>query len=41
MEKFNFDQFDDQRYRLSYMLQDALIVLTPILLTLLGVLFLG
>ena len=41
MEKFHFDQFDDRRYRLSYMLQDALILLAPILLTLLGVLFLG
>ena len=41
MEKFNFDQFDDQRYRLSYVLQDAFILLAPILLTLLGALFLG
>jgi hypothetical protein len=35
------DSIDSRRYRLSYMLQDALILLTPILLTLLGVLFLG
>jgi hypothetical protein len=34
MEPFNF-----QRYPLSFMFQDALILLTPVLLTLIGFLF--
>ena len=33
-------RFDFQRYPVSYMVQDALILLTPVFLTLLGVLFL-
>jgi hypothetical protein len=41
MEKFSFEQFDDQRYRLSYILRDAIILLTPTILMFLGALFLG
>ena len=33
-------RFDFQRYPVSFILQDALILLTPVLLTLIGVLFL-
>jgi len=34
------ERFDFQRYPISFMVQDALILLTPVLLTLIGVLFL-
>jgi hypothetical protein len=34
------ERFDFQHYPLRFLLQDALILLTPIVLTLLGVLFL-
>ncbi len=30
------DRFDFQRYPVSFMIQDALIILTPVFLTLLG-----
>jgi hypothetical protein len=40
MEVPIMDRFDFQRYPISFMLQDALILLTPVLLTLIGVLFL-
>ena len=33
------DPFDFSRYPLSFMLQDALIILTPVLLIVIGVLF--
>jgi hypothetical protein len=39
--KFDFERFDDQRYPLSFMLQDALILVTPVFLILIGGLFLG
>jgi hypothetical protein len=34
------NRFDFQRYPISFMLQDALIILTPVFLTLIGYLFL-
>jgi hypothetical protein len=34
------DRFDFQRYPVSFMIQDALIILTPVFLTLLGFWFL-
>lgn len=41
MERFDFERFDSQRYPLCFMLQDALLILTPVLLILIGTLVLG
>ena len=41
VDKFDFERFDDQRYPLSYIFRDALILLTPTVLMLLGVLILA
>ena len=35
----HMERFEFQRYPVSFMLQDAFILLTPVLLTLMGVLF--
>jgi hypothetical protein len=39
MDPFVDDPFNFPRYPLSFMLQDALIILTPVFLILIGVLF--
>jgi hypothetical protein len=40
MEKFALKRCHHQRYPLSFMLEDSLILLTPVLLILIGSLFL-
>ena len=41
MERFDFERFDLHRYPPCFIVQDALIILTPVFLILIGSLFLG
>ena len=40
MEVPIMERFEHQRYPVRFILQDALIILTPVILTLIGILFL-